>query len=472
MGRRSLMVFMALLALGGCTSMSSPTPVAPRDTRPNIVFVLTDDLTESLLAYMPQVRAMRRAGTSFTNYTVTDSLCCPSRASMLTGKFPHNTGVFTNSGPDGGLGAFNRHGNHRSTFATDLQSAGYRTALMGKYLNRYHPRAGQAVPPGWSEWAVAGSAYSQYDYDLAENDRIVHYGHRPADYLTDVISRKAQSFITRSAASGSPFLLEVATYAPHSPYTPAPRDARRFPGLKAPRNRAFDVLPTGAPAWLAARTPLTAANQARLDAVHRLRAQSVLSVDRMIGALRVSLARAGVAGNTLLVFASDNGYHLGEHRLRPGKQTAFDHDVRVPLVVSGPGVRAGARVTRPTENIDLRPTFGDFAGARVPDDVDGRSLRPLLAGTVPRDWKTAALIEHHGPDADRADPDYAPASSGNPRTYVAIRTADYTYIEYNDGFREFYDRRIDPYQLRNTASRLRPATAAALHARLKALTLS
>jgi arylsulfatase A-like enzyme len=182
----------------------------------------------------------------------------------------------------------------------------------------------------------------------------------------------------------------------------------------------------------------------------------------MIGALRDTLTTAGVADRTLVVFSSDNGYHMGEHRLNPGKQTAFDTDVHVPLVMAGPGVRKGETVAEPAENIDLRPTFADVAGTAAPK-VDGRSLRPLLAGNTPDGWRTAALIEHHGPDGDPSDPDYPAKNSGNPPTYSAIRTADYTYVEYADGGKEYYDHNADPDQLHNAAKQLPADQAARIH---------
>jgi N-acetylglucosamine-6-sulfatase len=476
---RSLTAILAVLVLAACTpaarpaaapapSAARPATVAPGD-RPNIVFVLTDDLAWNLVRYMPQVRALQRAGTTFTNYTVTDSLCCPSRASIFSGKFPHNTGVFTNNAPDGGYRAFSARGAESSTFATDLRRAGYRTAMMGKYLNGYLPQH-RVVPPGWTEWDVAGNAYGEYSYRLLENRRLRHYGDRPADYLTDVLSAKAQRFITASADARQPFLLEVATFAPHAPYTPARRDENRFLTVPAPRTGGYDRLPSAAPPWLAGRRPLTARQQAEIDVEFRLRAQAVQAIDRMLGALRTTLARAGVARNTVVAFSSDNGFHMGEHRLNPGKQTAFDTDVRVPLVLAGPGIRAGATATQPAENIDLRPTFGDLAGIGTPADVDGRSLRPLLAGAAPPGWRAAALIEHHGPDTRPGDPDYPAAFSGNPPTYSAMRTTRYTYVEYAGGFLEYYDRAIDPDQVHNIAARLAPATKGRLHRQLTALT--
>ena len=267
-----------LLALAGCgggsarTSSRTPASAARAPTsptraaapglgrrgaasggrRPNIVFVLTDDLSENLLRYMPHVLRMQRGGVSFANYFVTDSLCCPSRASILTGRLPHDTHVFDNSPPEGGYATFTERGEERETFALALQRRGYRTALMGKYLNGYKPNGAIAglgagatagdgaspavaaqgrspVPAGWSEWDVAGDGYPEYGYHMNSDGHVRAYGYRPRDYLTNVIARKGLAFIDRAAASRRPFMLELATFAPHRPYTPAPRDYGELP---------------------------------------------------------------------------------------------------------------------------------------------------------------------------------------------------------------------------------------------------
>jgi N-acetylglucosamine-6-sulfatase len=171
-----------------------------------------------------------------------------------------------------------------------------------------------------------------------------------------------------SAATGA----GPAAFAPHAPYTPAPRDANSFPGLPAPRGPAFDTLPADSPPWLAGREPLTAVEKAVIDASYRKRAQAVQAVDRLIGTLRAALAASGVARDTYVVFSSDNGYHMGQYRLNPGKMTAFDTDVRVPLVVAGPGVAAGTTSRAAVQNIDLAPHVP--APGRRPDIVQcGRS---------------------------------------------------------------------------------------------------
>jgi N-acetylglucosamine-6-sulfatase len=426
---------------------------------PNIVFVLTDDLSMNLLQFMPHVLGMQRRGLTFQDYFVSDSLCCPSRSSILTGNFPHDTDVFSNVGRKGGFHVFYQRGEEQHTFALALQRAGYRTALMGKYLNGYLQTPGgdpdvpkTYVPPGWSEWDVAGWGYPEFNYQLNEDGALRSYGHQPSDYLTDVLAGKAVDFINRSAATRQRFFLELATFSPHSPYTPAPRDAADFLGLKAPQPPEFDVLPSDPPQWLAGHRPLSRAQLDQLDQAYLLRAQAVQSVDAMIGRIEAALSANGLSADTYLVFSSDNGLHTGEYRLMPGKMTAFDTDIHVPLVVVGPGVPAGRSTDAMAENIDLAKTFTAIGGKGLAGD--GRSLLALLHGEPPAQWRNAILVEHHGPDLRGIDPDYQQPASGSPRTYEAIRTHDLLYVEYDNGERELYNLRDDPYELRNLAGSL------------------
>jgi arylsulfatase A-like enzyme len=438
--------------------------------RPNIVFVLTDDLSSDLLRYMPNVQRLRREGRSFSGYFVTDSFCCPSRSSIFTGQFPHDTGVYTNGGSNGGFEKFTRNGKDRQTFAVALHANGYRTAMMGKYLNGYDGK-NTYVPPGWDEWDVVGTGgYGGFGYSLNHNGRLSVGGRAPSDYLTDVLSGKGDGFIRRSAADRRPFLLEVASFAPHLPSTPAPRDARRFLTVKAPRSPAFNESDVSdKPRWLRGYRTLGAGRLAAIDAEYVRRVQSVQAVDQMVGRLRETLRRRGLAGSTYFVFSSDNGYHMGEHRLMPGKTTAFDTDVRVPLIVAGPSVPAGAGDGRLAENTDLAPTFEDLTGTGVPASVDGRSLVPRLLGERGAPAPGAILIEHHGPSLARGDPDRPGPAGGNPPSYTAVRTAEELYVEYKDGEREFYDLRTDPYELNNTIAALPPARLAQLQQILRNL---
>jgi N-acetylglucosamine-6-sulfatase len=446
----------------------------PPAKRPNIVFVLTDDLAWNLVRYMPHVLAMERQGETFSNYYVTDSLCCPSRASIFTGRFPHDTGVFSNEPPNGGMAIFNANGDERSTFATQLQGSGYHTALMGKYLNGYQPAATEGgstpyVPPGWNEWDVAGDGYPEYGYTMNSDAHVSAYGHEPREYLTDVLAGKGLRFIAQSAAHAQPFVLELSTFAPHQPFTPAARDLGDFPGLKAPRSPAFDAMTTGAPAWLKDFAPLDAAQVRKLDRQFRKRAQAVQAVDRMIGEIEAELVAKGLAQNTYLVFSSDNGLHMGEHRLMTGKLTPYDTDIRVPLIVVGPGVPAGRTVAAMSENTDLCPTFDQLGGAPIPSNVDGHSLVPLLRGQPTPSWRREILVEHRGPDIGPSDPDLPRRGSGNPPSYEAIRSRQSLYVEYATGEREYYNLAGDPFELHNLATHLTPAHARRLHRALRAI---
>jgi arylsulfatase A-like enzyme len=463
----------AVAPVPGGSTAAPPVHVTAGPHHPNIVFVLTDDLSMDLLPYMPQVQALQRRGLTFTNYFVSDSLCCPSRASIFTGEFPHDTRVFTNAGPNGGVAAFFAHGDQNRTFNLALQQAGYDTAMMGKYLNGYldgptrSPLAAREVPTGWSQWDVAGWGYPEFDYPMDINGHVRHFGHRPHAYLTNVLARRGVQFIDRAARNGRPFFLELATFAPHFPYTPAPRYAKAFPGLTAPEPPGFNALPINPPAWLAGHPPLDAQQVARINWAFRRRVQAVQSVDDLIAKVRAALARDHLSGDTYLVFSSDNGLHTGEYRLMPGKLTAFDTDIHVPLVVDGPGVRAGTATSAMTENVDLGETFAALGGTSLAGD--GQSLVPLLRGGIATGWRNAVLVEHHGRSLSAEGPDQQSPNSGNPPTYAAMRTRRFLYVEYADGDRELYDLRTDPNELDNLAGSLLPAQVDQLHAELTRL---
>jgi N-acetylglucosamine-6-sulfatase len=468
---RWLAPLVALTVFAGSPARAGDAPAPP--SRPNIVFILTDDLSMDLLPYMPNVLAMEHRGLSFSHYFVSDSLCCPSRASIFTGNLPHDTRVFSNTGSDGGFQKFHVRREEQDTFAMALQSAGYRTALLGKYLNGYLqlPRAahipGNYVPPGWSEWDVAGWGYREYHYELNEDGALRHFGGKPADYLTSVLADKAVNFIDGTASTNTPFFLEVATFAPHSPYTPAREDLGSFHGLRAPEPPSFNRLPADAPRWLERHRRLSKAQIRTVNRVFRRRVQAVQAVDRLVGQIESALTADGLADDTYLVFSSDNGLHAGQYRLMPGKLTAFDSDIRVPLIVDGPGIAGGARTTAISENIDLAETFATIGGATL--SGDGHSLTPLFSDVAPVDWRTAALVEHHGPNLRGSDPDFQQRASGKPPTYEAMRTAWFLYVEYADGEREFYDLRTDPFELHNLADQLAGATLAQLHRALAAM---
>jgi N-acetylglucosamine-6-sulfatase len=439
---------LGLLALAACTSASGSSSVAGSgSTRPNVVMVLTDDLSWNLVSHMPHVQQLEKAGTTFPHYDVVDSLCCPSRSAIFTGEYPHDDGVFTNSGRDGGYNAYQRHQDQQNSFAVSLQKNGYATAMMGKYLNGYQPT--DPVPAGWSTWDVAGNGYPEFNYDLNENGTVHHYGKDPKDYLVDVLSGKADQFVS---STSKPFMLEVATFAPHAPYTPAPRYANAAKNVAYPRTPAYDTTPTDPPSWLKNDPALTAAQEQDLQGAYDKRVEADLAVDDLVGHLESTLKAAGKLDDTYIVFSSDNGYHMGEYRLLSGKQTAFDTDINVPLIVSGPGVPAGRTDQHFATNIDLAPTFESLTGSTVPSKTDGVSLAGLWHGSDPAHWQQGVLIEHHGPDDTKGDPDRQNRRHADPPSYEAVRTADALYVKYANGEQEYYDTARDPYELHNIAA--------------------
>jgi arylsulfatase A-like enzyme len=439
-------------AAGGVANPYDVSPVAAA----SVVVVLADDLSWNLIRFMPHAGRMRRDGLTFRRFIVADSLCCVSRASMLTGRLPHNHRVRSNDWPLGGYERFRRSGAMRQSFAIPLRRLGYRTGYFGKYLNEYGPRRG--VDPGWTAWLAGSNAYRGFDYRLSDQGRLRRFGHRRRDYLTDVIARRTAAFIRSSARSGRPFVAVVAPFAPHRPSVAAPRHARRFRRLALPRGPAFDRPVLHGPAFLRPRGPL-GARVGHLTVLFRRRARSVLAIDELLGRLRRTLAHEGVTDRTYVLLTSDNGFHLGQHRLTFGKRTAFDTDVRVPAIVVGPGVPAGSSTSALASGIDLAPTLLDLAGtARPARGRDGRSLVPILQGRRPAGWRRVVLVEHAEDRDAAADPDRQTAAMGRPGTYRALRTARYTYVIHADGERELYDDRVDPAQLVNRARSL-PAAA-------------
>lgn len=482
-----------MLTLPIASANSSSTPGAVLADRPNIIFILADDLDVKLgtLNYMPNLkRLLVDQGTTIADFFVSDSLCCPARATILRGQYVHNHQVYTNGAPSGGFQKFLGIGAEDSTFATWLQAAGYQTVLLGKYLNGYPPEENRThIPPGWSEWysPAGGNPYSSYNYRLNENGQLIAYGDRARDYITDVLARKAADFIRRAATSQIPFFMYLAPYAPHAPANPAPRHADLFLGLQVPRVPSFNEADmSDKPARYQQRPLLTPEQVAELDAQYRQRVQSMQAVDEMILWLVLTLEATGQLQNTYIMFTSDNGYHMGHHRLLAGKATAYEEDIRVPLIVRGPGVPAGD-VLRGylAGNVDLAPTFAELAGVSAPEFVDGRSLVPLLAGhgAAAEAWRQAYLLEYYPVERrtrpraashDRngvlepPDPDEVKQAGPTP-SYVGLRTARYKYVEYSTSEREFYDLNPDPYELENQAAKMDSTLQGQLSTWLRAL---
>ena len=451
----------ALLPASGEASPSSPAggAVVP----PNIVLILTDDLDLELgsLAYMPNLQQLLvDQGATFPNYIVPLSLCCPSRSTILTGQYTHNHHVYTNSASNGGYKKFFDQGLEATTVATALHGAGYRTVLLGKYLNGY-PLADDPLhlPAGWSEWysPISGYPYAGLDYTMNENGSPVYYGTLPEDYLTDVISAKADDFIVRAASAGDPFFVYLAPFNPHQPATPPVRFQNLFPGIQAPRTPSFNEADVSdKPQFIRDLPLLTDAQIAGLDDLYRRRLQCMQAVDELIANLVSTLDAVHQLDNTYIVFTSDNGYHEGQHRLLDGKYTAYEPDLRVPLIVRGPGVAVASSLAPLASEVDLAPSFAELAGATLPLPTDGRSLVPLFSAPPPPDWRQVHLFEEYptGTSADwKTDGTLEPPDGGEQPTaglrFTGLRTTTYKYVEYDTGEHEYYDLSADPDETNN-----------------------
>ncbi len=444
------------------TATSQPVQVGLTTARrPNIIFILTDDQDVESIAYMPHLQALiAKQGMTLANSFVTDSLCCPARSTILRSQYTHSHEVLTNNPPQGGFVKFHILGHENSTIASWLQSAGYRTALIGKYLNGY-PRGASStyIPPGWNQWdsVTSGNAGQNYNYQINENGTLVNYGAKPQDYLTDVLAGKATDFIRTNGAT--PFFMYLATLAPHTPSTPPVRYQDALPDAKAPRTPSFDEQDVSdKPTWIRTLPRLTPAAITALDTRQRKGLQTLLAVDDLVGNVVKALQDTGTLSQTYIFYTTDNGFHLGHHRIDEGKGTAYEEDIRVPLLVRGPSVPAGSVQNDMVLNLDLAPTFADLAGIPTPDFVEGRSFRPVLTNTPPpaTTGRQGFLIEHW-PINDLVPP------------YKALRTQRYAYVEYATGERELYDLAKDPYELENIAAITDPARLKQLSAWLASL---
>ena len=458
---------------------------------PNIVMIMTDDqdLLLDSMAHMPQVDALlAKQGTTFSNFFANLPLCCPARAMVLSGQYSHNNGIMTNLWPTGGFAKAYATGFEQDTFATALQEAGYRTALLGKYLNGYPLKdAPTYIPPGWDYWwaPITDSAYASYDYQVNHNGQIEEYGSSPEDYITDVMLERAVAFIsaTTTLSSTQPFFLALNVYAPHSPARPAPRHSGLFPDVKAPRTPSFDEEDVSdKPPFMQAAPPLTTEQIEQMDGLYRARLQSLQAVDEAVAALVQTLEDTGQLDNTYILFLSDNGFHMGQHRMVSGKGMPYEEDIRVPLIIRGPGVRKDAVRDELASIIDLAPTFAEIGGTQMSNLVDGRSLLPLLGIRWPgATWRRSLLLEHYpAPSAEENEllsDSLEPPDPGDLQReelkqtvpdYTGLRTATYSYIQRIGTARELYDIVNDPYQLENQWQNADPQFQEELRAFLEA----
>ena len=423
------LVVMAIMATG--STFTPARSAAP----PNILFILTDDQTveEFNPNTMPYLRSEPGGKwVKFTNAIVNTPLCCPSRATILSGQYAHHHGVVNNHK--------GRQLKDSATVATWLNSAGYRTSLIGKYLNGYPFRNVPAnyIPPGWDEWNAFVKEPGYYDYTLNENGTLVTYGATSADYSTDVLKRRALQFLGGSA---EPFFLYFAPYAAHDPYTPAPEYASAFSDLQMHRSPSFNEADVSdKPEWIRSRSLLTARKQQNQDRDRRSQYRALLSVDDAIEEFFSALNSRGILDNTVVVFMSDNGHLLGEHRVRT-KVSEYEESQAVPL-----WVRVGSAVAKVepslVSNVDLASTLTELAGVTPTIPQDGRSLVPLLNGSA-SGWRYGVLLEWFGETAA------SKASLAPP--YWGVRTRTHKYVELSTGEKELYHLAVDPYELQNVA---------------------
>jgi N-acetylglucosamine-6-sulfatase len=458
-----------LLLFGACLGLGLVLPPAEIERgstgatgRPNIIFIVTDDLDAASASKVPSLKEyIADKGLTFENAFVTSALCCPSRATILTGQYPHNHLVRSNVPPVGGYKTFRELGRERSTLATWLDEAGYETALFGKYLNGYGKIGRNHVPAGWDEWYGAVETTQ-----LNQNGRLVTY---EADtYLDDALSGLAQDFVRRQERKDAPFFIYLSTHAPHAPAKPSLRHEDLYEDLRAPRTPSFDEADVSdKPRWVR-NLSLDSAEERRIDELYSKRLKTMAAVGEMIGGLLRTLEQTGKLDNTYLVLTSDNGYHMGQHRLGLGKQSAYEEDIRVPLMIRGPGLPAGVSRDEMVLNNDFAPTFADLAGLPPPASVDGRSFASLLdrtQGNDPASWRTAFEIRNW--DNKKDEMSYRAVTPVPP--YRAIRTQRYLYVEYEAGVRELYDLRKDPYELHSLHDSADPDLISKLDARLDAL---
>jgi N-acetylglucosamine-6-sulfatase len=431
--------------------------------KPNFVIILSDDQRWDTIDathqspnrpgyVMPNVKSeLIDSGVTFSEGHVTTSLCCPSRTSILTGQYAHNTGVHDNSPPDGGAEVFDDH----CTVARWLKAQNYTTGFIGKYLNGYASLA-PCIPPGYDDWFVQVQV-RYFDYDVNHNGVIEHFGTTDADYSADVMTQHAVDFIHARGVDGKRFFLHVSQKGPHGPATAAPRHLGLFAGIapfRPPNYAEPDA--SDKPAWVQSLT-WTTQNQNSTDAFRVKQLETIQAVDEGVAAIMQALRDIGQDDNTLVIYTSDNGFSWGSHRWRP-KQCPYEECIRVPMVMRYPDLagvvpRTDARVVL---NVDFAATIADLAGIQPPELVNGVSVAPLLANTATT-WRTDMLNEH-----------WSGKIPDNALVKGEFNGATWKYVEYETGETELYNLDLDPFELTNVTNvpanaALKATMAARLH---------
>lgn len=447
-----------------------------KTAQPNIIFFLADDMDYSLLKHMPNTRKyIFRQGATFENFYTNIGLCCPSRASILSGKYAHNTGVIGNLFPDGFWG-FHTGDEKKRTFAVRLKESGYHTALLGKYFNGYgygYPFEGNVpardalkktfVPNGWSDWAVPiEGQYFGIDYILNSNGELQHRT-GPDNYLGDVTARHMVQMIEENKDDKG-LMIEYSSYGPHNPQPASPQEKNNeeltgwLESIKYPRTPDFNERDVSdKPKKIQKLDRLTSAEIREIDETYRQQILSVKSLDRYVGMAAKALKRTGQLDDTYLVFASDNGYHMGTHRKPPGKNSAYESDIHLPFAMRGPGIEPGTQVKEIVSNIDIAPTFADMANVALRYTVDGESLLPLAQEKPVNDWRKYVFIQRgavHGyaKPGELGEPGEPGQARYERARFIGAVSGRYTFVKNRGDMDELYDNQQDPYQLHNLLS--------------------
>lgn len=498
-----LLLFSLLLAVV-IHRVGTASPARAADLlRPNVVVIQTDDQSlETLRATwrdyfgrarrtMPKTLDLLGAqGVEFTNYYVSNPVCSPSRATLLSGQYSHTSGLRRNTGPVGGWNGWQNLPIRDENLAVALQRAGYRTAHIGKFTNNYHAAemgtVDTTVPAGWDHWYVPSYGTRLYYYGTQLNVNGVASGPigssgydmtgnatdppgctaatllQPTpglecNHSTDLFSRNAVEQI--EAAGDRPFYIQVDYNTPHgdhrSPAGAEPLSRHYDTGLKTrmPRPAGFNEAAIGDKPSFIRRIPRMKAAEIRsIEARWQKNLEALRGVDDGVGAIVEALRRQGKLSSTYIFFTSDNGLFHGEHRLGSAKFLHYEPSSRVPMLIRGPGIRPGTRSGELVANVDLAPTILGLAGAGLAYRPDGRSLKPFWKAPRKRTRRAIVLESYAGPADVISDGEGAEAGTSAPappRNFTGLRAGRYKYIEYTNGERELYDLRSDPAELQN-----------------------
>jgi arylsulfatase A-like enzyme len=430
------------LALIATIFIPVATFAADASRRPNFVFLFADDQRYDAMGVTqreqgeagrfpwfttPNMDRLAREGVRFRNAFVVNPLCSPSRACFLTGRYSHANGVYNNRTP---LRAT------LPTYATLLRDAGYSTGYVGKWHMGMQP-----ARPGfdWSASFIGQGAYTNAKFIVNGTPAV------SAEWTDDRSAAYAVEFLENGRAKGKPFLLVVGFKAPHGPFTPPKRRANAFAGAVSRRVPNLG-LPPGFNRDLGKRKEVGEKVPVNLNMF-----RCIAAVDDNLGKVLDALDRLKLAGNTVVVYGSDNGYYLGEHTLGD-KRSAYDESLRIPLLVRDP--RGGPRgVTRDdlVLNIDLAPTFLDLAGVPIPKEMRGKSWKPLLAKEAPKaPLRASFFFEYFRETGPKRAPKNAVGGYNTP-TLTGVRTAAHKLLKYRDHpeWSELYDLAADPFETRN-----------------------